>query len=245
MRPNIALVVGLIAALIGYLVYTGGGKEQKIDSGDQTLYVGLQAYWDIYGLLQITIDNEGNIEFVPGSGLRIPTPVGDVGANGYASANPMNSDKDLLLIRVEGKERAYDLEGKDFSITFASSDKITISKRGRALIIDIVDFKSAGTPYSKLACANALKSRFAPNKEGITLVDNLRLREAPTSPNQVALEIGSRFITTGQPVCAHYEGREDFPELLWWPVRMIGGQAHGEMGWLAESRDGVYYIERD
>lgn len=245
MRPNVAVVVLLITILIMYLIVTGGGKEQKFDTGEETLYVGLQAYWDIYGLLQITIDNEGNIEFVPGSGLRIPTPLGDIGAEVPVTVNPLNADKDILVIRVEGKGRAYDLEGKDFSLVIPSSDKITVSKRGNVLTIDIKDFASVGRPYSKLNCSASLASRFSPNKEGITVVDHLRLRDTPTSAVQIELEIGTRFITTGEPVCAHYEGRQDFAEILWWPVRLINGTGIGKSGWVAESRDGVYYIKRD
>lgn len=84
-------------------------------------------------------------------------------------------------------------------------------------------------------CANSIETRFAPGDTGYTDPErNIRLRPTPGDNAGTNLAPSTRFVTTGNPVCANLYGYS-WNNYLWWPVRLTSGSAAGQTGWLAES----------
>jgi len=84
-------------------------------------------------------------------------------------------------------------------------------------------------------CANSIETRFAPGDAGYTDPErNIRLRPNPGDNAGTNLAPSTRFVTTGNPVCANLYGYS-WNNYLWWPVRLTSGSASGQTGWLAES----------
>jgi hypothetical protein len=89
-------------------------------------------------------------------------------------------------------------------------------------------------------CAHSIETRFAPGDTGYTDPERrIRLRPTPGDDEGTLLAPGTRFVITGNPVCANLYGYS-WNNYLWWPVRLTSGPAAGRTGWLAESviRDG-------
>jgi hypothetical protein len=91
------------------------------------------------------------------------------------------------------------------------------------------------TPAYPTRCAGSIETRFAPGVAGYThLQREIQLRPTPGDSAGIDLAPGTRFVTTGAPVCADLYG---YPsnDHLWWPVRLTSGSASGQTGWLVES----------
>ncbi|MBZ0309381.1 MAG: hypothetical protein K8I82_25175, partial [Anaerolineae bacterium] len=190
----------------------------------------IQGYWDFYGVLSLTVDEQGQIQFGVNPGIEIPTFLGTFGV-GAAISSPMPSH--TLTLIVNGKQHVYDMHGSDFSFTLKNVDSLTVTKEGNHLTIEILQHGwTSGPPVT--FCQHALQTRFHPGQAGTT-IQKVKIRPEPTAVKGTTLVESVDFVTTGAPFCAYLEGKSSKAELLWWPVEIRSGQMTGEQGWIAES----------
>lgn len=105
-----------------------------------------------------------------------------------------------------------------------------------AVFSEIID-RSSQTKFSAASnyttrCTHSKNTRLKPEQEGIVITHGLRLRDDNLHRGPLLAQ-GDQFITIGVPFCGSYPGSSH--EMLWWPVRILTGNAKGETGWIAES----------
>jgi hypothetical protein len=93
-------------------------------------------------------------------------------------------------------------------------------------------------------CAQSLVTRITPDMRILT-IQQVRLRDTPTSITGIALANGTDLLTLDTPVCAYLEGDSSKAELLWWHVRVLEGSLAGQEGWISESSLDGYNVDID
>lgn len=93
-------------------------------------------------------------------------------------------------------------------------------------------------------CNQSLVTRLTPNMRILT-VQQVRLRDTPTSVTGIALAVGTDLLTLDVPICAFLEGDPGKAELLWWHVRVLEGSLAGQQGWISESSLDGYNADID
>jgi hypothetical protein len=104
--------------------------------------VGGEVEYSAYGVLDISVNTWGEVEFKVNPGLELPTPLGTFGAGVVVEPTNYFKDDDVvntLTIRKDGQDTIYDLHGQDFDVTFEAGyyQMINFQKRGKDLFLEI------------------------------------------------------------------------------------------------------------
>jgi hypothetical protein len=197
------------------------------------------------GPLSVSVNSSGEIAFEVSPVMSIPTPIGTFAVGIYYDAvNGFGGNEYLLVIRANGKDCVYNLNGQDFDVEFDAGyyEAIDIRKRGTNTFIEIEG------PGANLDCGASIvrtrQQQAAPSNfrcagaYGPSLVVGMRFTvpygDGPTGvytrPNSVPqkglVPEGQGGLVVGGPVCV--EGREG--NLISWQVQADNGLR----GWVSE-----------
>jgi hypothetical protein len=198
------------------------------------------------GALTVSVNSSGQVTFEVNPGITIPTPIGTFSAGIYYDAvNEFKGSQYLLVIRANGTDCVYDLNGQDFDVRFSAGyyEAINIQKRGTNTFIEI-----RGPGAENLNCGASVRYINPPQRPpssfrcagayGPSLIVGMRFivpyGDGPsgvyTSPNSVPLlgyvPEGQGGMIVGGPACV----RGQQGNLVSWQVESDSGLR----GWMSE-----------
>lgn len=80
--------------------------------------------------LYVSVNTDGEVEFLVETDVELPTPIGTFGVGVVLDPMEHFTAQNVLTIRYNGEEHYYDLHGQDFELNFEAGcyKEITISK---------------------------------------------------------------------------------------------------------------------